>query len=159
MCIRDSFVTLLTPADDPNTFELVARNLKMKARGNQKSNEGNQIERSPHDTENHKKIVQNQPKIDIEPWTGLGGSWGRLGSHLGSQGCLAQKKGARWPKNDRVWAPILGSIFDIFRYVSMFFCVLFLVSILMANRFFMDFEQFVGSFLEAFFISFRIVGK
>ena len=27
------------------------------------------------------------------------------------------------------------------------------------DRFFMDFDQFVGSFLEAFFISFRIVGK
>ena len=53
-------MTLLTPTDDPNTFELVARNLEMKARGNQKSNEANQIKSSPHDTENHKQIVQNQ---------------------------------------------------------------------------------------------------
>ena len=86
-------MTLPTPADDPNTFELVARNLKMKARGNQKSNETNQIKSSPPDTENLQTIVQNQAKI--EAWTGLGGSWGRLGSHLGSQGRLAQKKGAR----------------------------------------------------------------
>ena len=71
-------VTLLTPTDDPNTFKLVARNLKMKARGNQKNNEANQIKNSPHDTENHKNIVQNQFKlVEIEAWTGLGGSWGR----------------------------------------------------------------------------------
>ena len=54
------FVTLLTPTDDPNTFELVARSLKMKARGNQKNNEANQIKSSPYDTENHQPIVQNQ---------------------------------------------------------------------------------------------------
>ena len=71
------FVTLLTPADDPNTFELVARNLKMKARGNQKNKEPNQIKSSPHDTENHQKIVQNQPKIDGN--RGLDWSWGLLG--------------------------------------------------------------------------------
>ena len=85
------------------------------------------------------KIIKKSSKInkklmEIEAWTGPGGSWGRLGSHLGSQGRLAQKKEARRPKNDRVWAPILGSIFDIFRYFSMFFRVLFLVSILMATQ-------------------------
>ena len=85
------------------------------------------------------KIIKKSSKInkksmEIEAWTGLGGSWGRLGSHLGSQGRLAQKQGARRPKNDHVWAPILGSIFEMFRYLSMFFCVLFLVSILMATR-------------------------
>ena len=85
------------------------------------------------------KIINKLSKIksksmEIEAWTGLGGSWGRLGSHLGSQGRLAQKKGARRPTNDHVWAPILGSIFDIFRYFSMCFCVLFLVSILMATK-------------------------
>ena len=37
----------------------------------------------------------NKKSMEIEAWTGLGGSWGRLGSHLGSQGRLAQKKGAR----------------------------------------------------------------
>ena len=71
-------MTLLTLADDPNTFELVPRNLKMKPRGNQKSNEANQIKSSPHDTENHQQIVQNQFElVEIEAWTGLGGSWGR----------------------------------------------------------------------------------
>ena len=63
-------MTLLTPTDDPNTFELVARNLKMKARGNQKSNEVSQIKNSPHDTENHQKI--NLTSMEIEAWTGLG---------------------------------------------------------------------------------------
>ena len=77
-------MTLLTPADDPNTFELVARILKMKARGNQKSNEANQIKSSPHDTENHQKVVQNQPKIDGNrgldwPWGLLGEAWEPFG--------------------------------------------------------------------------------
>ena len=53
-------MTLLTPADDPETFELVASNLKTKARGNQKSNEANHIKSNPHDTENHEKNFQNQ---------------------------------------------------------------------------------------------------
>ena len=70
-------MTLLTPADDPNTFELVARNLKMKPRGNQKSNEANQIKSSPHDTENHSNIYQNQLKIDGK--RGLDWSWGLWG--------------------------------------------------------------------------------
>ena len=51
--------------DDPNTFELVARNLKMKARGNQKSNEASQIKSSPHNTENHQKIVKNEFNNDF----------------------------------------------------------------------------------------------
>ena len=72
------FLTLLTPTDDPNTFELVARNLKMKARGNQKNNEASQIKSSPHDTENHQKIVQNHSKsVEIEAWTDPGGCWER----------------------------------------------------------------------------------
>ena len=70
-------MTLLTPADDPNTFELVARNLKMKARGNQQNNDANQIKSSPRDTENHKKIVQKQRKIDGNRC--LDWSWGLLG--------------------------------------------------------------------------------
>ena len=37
----------------------------------------------------------NQKSMEIEAWTGLGGSWGRLGRHLGSQGRLARKKKAR----------------------------------------------------------------
>ena len=46
------------------------------------------------------KIINKSSKIDqksieIEAWTGLGGSWGRLGRYLGSQGRLARKKGAR----------------------------------------------------------------
>ena len=49
----------------------------MKARGNQKSNEANQIKSSPHDTENHQKIIQNSPKIDGN--RGLDWSWGLLG--------------------------------------------------------------------------------
>ena len=77
-------MTLLTPTDDPNTFELVARNLKMKARGNQKSNEANQIKSSPHDTENHQKIVQKQLTIDGNrgldwPWGLLGEAWEPFG--------------------------------------------------------------------------------
>ena len=77
-------MTLLTPTDDPNTFELVARNLKMKARGNQKSNEANQIKSSPHDAENHQEIVQDQPKIDGNrgldwPWGLLGEAWEPFG--------------------------------------------------------------------------------
>ena len=91
------FVTLLTPTDDPNTFELVARNLKMKARGNQKSNEASQIKSSPHDTEHHQK---NRQKANQNRWKSrlglvLGALGGGLGCHLGSQGRLAQKKGAR----------------------------------------------------------------
>ena len=43
-----------------------------------------------------KKSFKINPKwMEIEAWIGLGGSWGRLGSYLGSQGRLAQKKGAR----------------------------------------------------------------
>ena len=96
-----------------------------------------------------KKSFQINPKsMEIEAWTGLGGSWGRLRSHLGSQGRLAQKKGARLPKNGRVRAPILGSVFDIFRYCSMFFCVLFLVSILMATK--TDFSWILITFLDHF---------
>ena len=99
------------------------------------------------------KISKNSSKInpksmEIEAWTGLGGSWGRLGSHLGSQGRLAQKQGARRPKNDHVWASILGSIFDIFRDFSMFFCILFLVSILMATK--TDFSWILITFLDHF---------
>ena len=64
--------------DDPNTIELVARNFKMKARGNQKSNEeANQIKSSPPDTKNPQKIVQNHPQIDGN--RGLDWSWGLLG--------------------------------------------------------------------------------
>jgi hypothetical protein len=46
------------------------------------------------------KIIKKSSKIDqksteIEAWTGLEGSWGRLERHLGSQGRLARKKEAR----------------------------------------------------------------
>ena len=81
-----------------------------------------------------KSSKSNQKSLEIEAWTGLGSSWGSLRSYLGSQGRLAQKQGATRPKNDHVWAPILASIFSIFRYLSMFFCVLFLASISMATR-------------------------
>ena len=74
---RTFFVTLLTPTDDPNTFELVARIVKMKARGNQKNNEPSQIKSSPHDTESRQKIIQNQSKIDGNRC--LDWSWGLLG--------------------------------------------------------------------------------
>ena len=37
----------------------------------------------------------NPKSMEIEAWTGLGGSWESLGSHLGSQGRLAQKKGTK----------------------------------------------------------------
>ena len=85
------------------------------------------------------QIIKKSSKIDpesmeIEAWTGLEGSWGKLGSHLGFQGRLAQKQGARRPTNDHVWASILGSMFDISHCFSMFFCILFLVSILMATK-------------------------
>ena len=95
-----------------------------------------------------KSITIASKAIEIDAWTGLGGSWGRLGSHLGSQGRLAQKQGARRPKNDHVWAPILGSIFSIVRYFSMFFGVLFLVSILMTTR--TDFSWILISFVDHF---------
>ena len=68
---------LVAPADDPNTLELVARNLKMKARGNQKNNEAKQIKSTPHDTEDPQKIIQNQSQIDGN--RGLDWSWGLLG--------------------------------------------------------------------------------
>ena len=85
------------------------------------------------------KIIKNRSKSIQNQWKSrlglvLGARGGGLGSHLGSQGRLAQKKGARYPKNDRVWAPILESIFDIVRFFSELFCILFLVSILMATR-------------------------
>ena len=71
------------------------------------------------------------------------------------------KKEARRAKCVRLGAPIWGSIFGIFRYFSMFFCVLF--SSLhfggFQDRILMDFGRFVGSFLEVVFIIFRIVGK
>jgi len=42
-----------------------------------------------------KKLSKINPKsMEIEAWTSLGGSWGRPWEHLGSQGRLAQKKGA-----------------------------------------------------------------
>ena len=96
-------------------------------------------------------IFKQSPKInpksmEIEAWVGLGGSWGGLGSHLGSQGRLVRKKRTRLPKNDRVWAPILGSIFDIFCDFSMFVCILFLISILMATK--TDFSWILITFLE-----------
>ena len=82
-----------------------------------------------------KKSSEINPKsMEVEAWTGLGDFGGRLGSNLGSQARLAQNEGARLPKTDRVWAPILGSVFDIFRDFAMFFGVFFLVSILMATR-------------------------
>ena len=127
-------MTLLTPADDPNTFELVARNLKMKPRGNQKNNEANQIKSSPHDTENHQQIVQNQAKINGN--RGLDWPWGLLGEAWEPFGL---------PRPSGVWAPILGSIFDIFRDVSM--CLLHFFSSLhfdgYQDRFFMDVEHFI----------------
>ena len=125
----------------------MARNLKMKARGNQKSNEANQIKSSPHDTETHQKVVQNQPKIDGH--RGSDWSWGPLGEAWGpfsSQGRPAQKKKATRPKNDHVWAPILSSIFSMCLYFSMFFCILFLVTILMATK--TDFSWILISFLD-----------
>ena len=58
----------------------------------------------------------------------LGALGGGLGDHFGSQGRLAQKKTARYPKNDRLWASILGSIFDNFRILSMLLCARFFES-------------------------------
>ena len=89
----------------------------------------------------------------------MGALGGGLGAIWAPKAVWHGKKN-QMPKNDRVGAPILGSIFDMFRYFSMFLCILFLVSIFMATR--IDFSwilMFVGSFLKAFFISFRIVGK
>ena len=72
--------------------------------------------------------------MEINAWTGLGGSWGRLRSHLNSQGRLARKNEARKPKNNCVWAPILGSMSDMFHDFAMFFGIVFSVSILMATK-------------------------
>ena len=129
-------VTLLALADDPNTFEPMARNLKMKARGNQKSNEANQINSSPHDTENHQQFVQNQPKIHGN--RGLDWSWGLLGEALGA--IWAPK--AAWhrkkePDDQKMTAPGLpfwGPFSTCSIIFRCFCCVLFLVSILMATR-------------------------
>ena len=49
----------------------------MKARGNQKSDEANQIKSSPHDTENPQKNHPKSTKIDGN--RGLDWSWGHLG--------------------------------------------------------------------------------
>ena len=98
--------------------------------------------------------------MEIEAWTGLGGSWGRLGSHLGSQGRMAQKKE---PDDQNMtasglpfWGPFLkfSVIFDVFlrSFSNLHFDGY-------QDGFFMDFDQFFRSFLEVFFISFRIVGK
>ena len=152
----------LTPADDPNTFELVARNLKMKARGNQKSNGANQIKSSPHDTENHQKIIQNQPKIDGNrgldwPWGLLGDAWEPFGLPRPSGTEKKKQMTKKWLR--------LGSHFGVnFRHFPWFFDV-FLHSFSSLHfdgyqdRFFIDFDQFFRSFLEALFIIFQIVGK
>ena len=73
--------------------------------------------------------------MEIEAWIGLGPSWGLLGEAwepFGLPRPSGTEKRSQMTKNDRVWAPILASIFDMFLYFLMFFCVLFLVSILMA---------------------------
>ena len=102
-------MTLLTPADDPNTFELVARNLKMKARGNQKSNEANQIKSSPSDTENYEKIA----KINRNRWKSrLGLALGALGGGLGAIWApKAVWHGKKEPDDQKMTAaglPVLG---------------------------------------------------
>ena len=156
-------MTLLTPADDPNTFELVARNLKMKARGNQKSNEANQIKSSPHDTENHQKSFKINPKsMEIEAWTGLGGFRGRPWEPFGlprpsgtENSSQMTKKGPRPGSHFGVHFPNCPLCSDVF--LRSFFSFHFDGY---QDRFFMDFDQFVGSCLEEVcFISFRIVGK
>ena len=43
----------------------------------------------------NKSFKNDQKSIEIEAWTGLGGSWGRLGRRLGFQGRLEQKRGAK----------------------------------------------------------------
>ena len=75
-------------------------------------------------SKHHSKTIQNQ-------WTSmLGLVSGTLGNALGAIWVpkavrLAQKKGTRWPTNERVRASMLGSIFDLFRFFSMFLYVLF----------------------------------
>ena len=100
----------------------------------------------------------NPKSMEIEAWTGLGGSWGRLGSHLGSQGRQKQK-----PDDQKMTAsglpfwgpfPTLSVIFQCFlrSFSSLHFDGY-------QDRFFMDFDQLFGSFLAIFFTNFRIVGK
>ena len=159
---RTFFVTLLNPADAPNTFELVARNLKMKARGNRKSNEANQIKSSRHDTENHQQIVQHQPQIDGN--RGLDWSWGLLGEAWEPFGLPRPSGTEKRSQMTKKW-PRLGSHVGVhFRYFPWFFdFVLRSFSSLhfdgYQDRCFMDFDHFFGLFLEVCFISFRIVGK
>ena len=128
----------------------------MKARGNQKSNEANQIKSSPHDTENHQKIVQNQPKIDGNrgldwPWGLLGEAWEPFGLPRPSGTEKRSQMTKKWPR--------LGFHFGVhFRHFPWFFDV-FLHSFSSLHfdgyqdRFFMDFDHFFGSFLKAFFIT------
>ena len=96
------------------------------------------------------KIIQNQLKIDGNrgldwPWGLLGEAWEPFGLPRPSG---TEKRSQMTTKNDRVWAPILGSIFDMFQYFSMFFCILFLVSILMATK--TDFSWILITFLDHF---------
>ena len=91
-------------------------------------------------------------------------SWGLLGEALGA--IWAPK--AAWHRKkepDDQKKSASGLHFGVyFRYRPLFFDV-FLRSFSSLrfdgyqDRFFMDFDQFVGSFLEVFFISLRIVGK
>ena len=100
----------------------------------------------------------NQKSMEIEACTGLGSSWRKLWSDLGSQGRLEQKK----KQNDsNMTASGLGSIFDIFRYVSMFLLRSFSNFHFdgYQDRFVMDFDSFFGLFLEVVFRIFRIVSK
>ena len=99
--------------------------------------------------------------MEIEAWTGLGGSWGRPWDPFGLPRPSGTEKRSQMTKNDRVWAPILGSIFDMFRYFSMLFRALF-YSLRVGgyqDRFLVDFIGFWDQFKKFFFIIFWIVGK
>ena len=95
-----------------------------------------------------------RPEWCVRTWR----NWIRLGPPLMKfsnfvwkcwQRCRSdQNRKTKYPKIDRVWAPMLGSIFDMFRYFSMFFCVLFLVSVLMVTR--TDFSWILISLLDHF---------
>ena len=93
----------------------------MKARGNQKSNEANQIKSSPHDAENHQKIVQNQLKNRWKSRLGLvlGALGGGLGAIWAPKAVWHRKK----RPDDQKW-PRLGSHVGVhFRHGPLLFDV------------------------------------
>ena len=70
-----------------------------------------------------KKSSKINPKsMEIEAWTGLGGSWGRLGSHLGSQGLPKSPRDQSKPQFSPIFWWIWLDYVMIFRVMWATFC-------------------------------------